>query len=285
MATIRSDGSVLSSNTPGPEGNLTQVTNLLYKVQLTGINYVDQDTNETKDTQNPEVTYTGIVLNPETYGQIFENIRDGSNLFGGKDNFAEKIRPINTKPFEGKIGISSEKQDGSIVYVACMDGDISYPVIVADGTNQLSQVGSKKEDGPRWRWQYNGIYFEIDKNGGLKVINKGGELGQTSFETAEAGNEFSISLNKKILEVKTGKVILKIDGETGQVEIEAEKIKLGVGATESLVLGQKFMELFKAHTHMGNMGAPTGPMLNKNAPITPEDEKAVLSKDDKVTTE
>ena len=45
------------------------------------------------------------------------------------------------------------------------------------------------------------------------------------------------------------------------MEIEAEKIKLGVGATESLVLGQKFMELFNGHVHLGNMGAPTSAAL------------------------
>lgn len=41
------------------------------------------------------------------------------------------------------------------------------------------------------------------------------------------------------------------------------KIELGAGAFEKVVLGNSFMTLFNAHTHIGNAGAPTSP------PITP----------------
>jgi hypothetical protein len=43
-------------------------------------------------------------------------------------------------------------------------------------------------------------------------------------------------------------------------------IELGQGAVEPLVLGNTFMSLFNAHTHVGNLGAPTSPPM---VPMTP----------------
>jgi hypothetical protein len=57
----------------------------------------------------------------------------------------------------------------------------------------------------------------------------------------------------------------------------ANTIELGKGAIEKLVLGDSFMALFNAHTHIGNLGAPTTPPV---LPMTP----AQLSQKPKVTT-
>ena len=57
----------------------------------------------------------------------------------------------------------------------------------------------------------------------------------------------------------------------------ANTIELGKGAIEKLVLGDSFMALFNAHTHIGNLGAPTTPPV---VPMTP----AQLSQKPKVTT-
>jgi hypothetical protein len=43
----------------------------------------------------------------------------------------------------------------------------------------------------------------------------------------------------------------------------AETIELGKGATEHVILGDKFMTLFNSHSHIGNAGAPV------SKPITP----------------
>ena len=40
---------------------------------------------------------------------------------------------------------------------------------------------------------------------------------------------------------------------------QTETIELGAGAAEKLVLGDTFLAFFNAHTHIGNMGAPTTP--------------------------
>ncbi len=52
---------------------------------------------------------------------------------------------------------------------------------------------------------------------------------------------------------------------------QSSSIELGLGASEKIVLGDSFMSFFNAHTHIGNLGAPTSP---PTAPFTP----ALLSK-------
>ena len=60
-----------------------------------------------------------------------------------------------------------------------------------------------------------------------------------------------------------GGVELRLTG-SGELVVKADKISLGEGATEKLVLGDAFMQLFNTHTHptgVGPSGPPTGPMM------------------------
>lgn len=52
--------------------------------------------------------------------------------------------------------------------------------------------------------------------------------------------------------------------QDGTVVVAADRIELGSGASEKLVLGDSFMQLFNAHTHptgVGPSGPPASPML------------------------
>lgn len=57
----------------------------------------------------------------------------------------------------------------------------------------------------------------------------------------------------------------------------SDTIELGKGATEKVILGNKFMSLFNSHTHTGNLGAPTSPPMK---PMTPGElsQKKVVTK-------
>ena len=48
----------------------------------------------------------------------------------------------------------------------------------------------------------------------------------------------------------------------------SSSIELGQGASEPLVLGNKFLSLFNSHTHIGDRGAPTSPPMK---PMTPSE--------------
>lgn len=105
------------------------------------------------------------------------------------------------------------------------------------------------------------------------------QKGRVSLEDAHGNRlcleEGKVSLADKsgnALEISGGEVVLR---SSGSIKIEAaSKVELGKGASEALVKGQKFMELFNAHIHP----TPRGPSGPPQTPMTP----AQLSQ--KVTT-
>lgn len=46
-----------------------------------------------------------------------------------------------------------------------------------------------------------------------------------------------------------------------KIEIDAPTAEIGQGTVESIIKGTTFQALFNAHTHNGNLGAPTGPPI------------------------
>jgi hypothetical protein len=56
----------------------------------------------------------------------------------------------------------------------------------------------------------------------------------------------------------------------------ASTIELGKGATEKVILGDKFMTLFNSHTHIGNVGAPTSPPIKPMTPAELSQKKVVV---------
>lgn len=71
-------------------------------------------------------------------------------------------------------------------------------------------------------------------------------------------------VNDGNITVETG---TKVTVKSPEVIIDAaNKIELGKGATEDVVLGNKLMTLFNSHTHIGVLGIPTSPPM---VPMTP----------------
>ncbi|NVB37032.1 hypothetical protein G6O69_04265 [Pseudenhygromyxa sp. WMMC2535] len=60
-----------------------------------------------------------------------------------------------------------------------------------------------------------------------------------------------------VIQASDGATTLTIDA-AGKVVIDAATIELGAGASEALVLGNAFMQLFNQHTHSTGVG-PSGP--------------------------
>ena len=71
-------------------------------------------------------------------------------------------------------------------------------------------------------------------------------------------------VNDGNITIETG---TKVTVKSPEVIIDAaNKIELGKGATEDVVLGNKFMSLFNSHTHIGVLGIPVSP---PTVPMTP----------------
>ena len=224
MSKLRSDGSVQSTNTPLNENTFQDMDFKIYKVLLTRIFYTDDRDNVSRGGQNPEVMYDGLILGGKREGQTLSNIRDAINLTGGKDNYGERIYRTNTFPVTGTGKVDINKQDGDLVYVALMQGNPAYPLIVGRATGVLDgdKTGATRSDGPRFRWEYNGIFFEVDKNGEMTLTRKGGQFQEKEgfFATAEDGDKVTFSLtNSKLTTTFAVTQIIKVeDGTTERVE-------------------------------------------------------------------
>jgi hypothetical protein len=48
---------------------------------------------------------------------------------------------------------------------------------------------------------------------------------------------------------------------SSKVKVDSPSIELGSKAAEAVIKGNTFQALFNAHTHIGNLGAPTGPPI------------------------
>lgn len=71
-------------------------------------------------------------------------------------------------------------------------------------------------------------------------------------------------INDGNITIETG---TKVTVKSPEVIIDAaRKIELGRGATEDVILGNKFMTLFNSHTHLSVLGVPTSPPV---VPMTP----------------
>jgi len=256
MTVQRSDGSVESANTPTSSNSFQDNDSNIYKVLLTKVYYSDDRKNISRGGQNPEVLYDGLILGGNSEGHALTNIRDASSLTGGKNNYAEHIYRTNTFPVTGTGKVDINKQDGDVVYVAYIQGKADYPIIVGRATGVLDgdKTGALRADGPRRRWEYNGIFFEVNKNGEMTLTRKGGQFQAKEgfFEPEEGGDKVTFSLTDSkltatfaktgITEVHDGiaqlvtltfKSGLKvtIDGASDQVKI------VTAGGTQTLVDG------------------------------------------------
>jgi hypothetical protein len=108
---------------------------------------------------------------------------------------------------------------------------------------------------------YKDTKINVKPDNSLFIDNPNGD----SIELKNDGN-ITIITSKKAT-VKSPAVVIDA----------ADTIELGKGATEKVVLGDSFLKLFNAHTHIGNLGAPTTPPV---IPMT----LAHLSQKPKVTT-
>lgn len=217
----RSDGSVQSSATPTYENAGRKEDNSLYRCMVTKVLFTDDPDNITSNSPNPRVLYDVVVLGGFSSGQVISNCRLSSSL-GGNFNFYERtLRASSENVSKTKL----QDNDGDVVYVQFVQGHQAYPVIVAldEGINTGDATGAAAADGQVERFQYNGIYHEIDKNGDFTWIRKGGEYDEENkFFTPEEEEPENVKLTVSdqliTLTLKNG-LTVTINGNTDKIDI------------------------------------------------------------------
>jgi len=178
--------------------------------------------------------FVGQVINSDDPLRMFRcKIKVSGLLDGIDDEMLPWIFPANTNVFgESGYGNGNYPKEGSWVKVRFPHNDI-----------------------------YSGEYL------GLPNPDPGM---QEFFKTEEYKNSkvFVFDIEEKLQVLYTqsqGFLILVENGYVNvtkdKVIINAPNIELGEGAVESIIKGDSFNAIWKTHTHVGNLGAPTGPPL------------------------
>lgn len=125
----------------------------------------------------------------------------------------------------------------------------------------------------------NGAYATMDKDGNVVLSNAVGSMvylnakdGQTTLMDASGamltivdGEVAMISSTGSSVTVgKTVNVLASSDvviASGGTATIKAGRVELAEGVQHPIVLGDTFQVLWSTHTHIGNLGGPTGPPI------------------------
>ncbi len=172
----RQDGSVKSANTPTWDNRYQVRDHGLYRGVVRDVIYTDNEFNNSGGAKDPnEVLYNVMIIGGDRDGQIFANARMMRTL-GGHANFEERI----LKKVEGLSGLDPmsfplilpdlavnemSKWNGDSVYIQFLNGDPTMPVITGLAYHQASKPEATKDDGQRYRWKFNGLLKEINKEG------------------------------------------------------------------------------------------------------------------------
>jgi hypothetical protein len=274
---IRSDGSYQSANTPtfANTGKFKEDYNL-YRCMVTKVIYVDDDSNITKNSQNPEVIYECVILGGYKEGQKLTNVRLCPSI-GGDDNYSEMTLTPASKPI---TDTRLADQDGDIVMVEFIQSQRGYPVIVAFGNSLNAAHGATKATGPKLETQYNGLNYQINNAGELTITRKGGSLDASTgrFKPVKSmDSSISLKKNQLITITTKGGTTITVDGANdiiklltaggGELNIVKGKVAFGASGTELLQQISDTLDKIKTfmnsvdstHDHIGNLGYPTSP--------------------------
>jgi hypothetical protein len=182
-------------------------------------------------------------------GSIVSIRFDNGNIYHPEYFFNQKIS------VEAKAEIENSYENAHIIV---------YDTVTAG----FLKIFFTEEKGLMFDYQQTQINIKNDKSVLIQTAS-----GNSKVEILDDGtinvtqtNDINITTDKAI-NLKAKDVIID----------HASTIELGKGATEKVILGNKFMSLFNSHTHLGNLGAPTGPPIK---PMTPGElsQKNVVTK-------
>lgn len=181
-----------------------------------------------------------------------------------------------TQPYAGPdYGAVFVPEEDTEVLVAFEHGDMRFPVVVGGLYNgeQKPPTARKDEDRKMLRTKHGHELVFDDKSGSQAVWLKTKDEHEIKIDdtngkiTATTKNGPSITIDKTgTLTIDTGtgqKITLNgsaVTIEGASVTLSSSQISLGQGASEPLVLGRTFLNLFNSHVHTCTApGSPSSP--------------------------
>lgn len=214
--------------------------------------------------------------------------------FGSLADYLEfTLRPKTFQTNKGAPVFSN--QDGAIVLIQCLDG-VGDKAIVTGYLIHPDRQTNITSNAPQLAGEYNGVNVVVNNDGSCALTFKGAtdskgiptnpSQGNTVIQIQTDGTFQITNSSVTITGAKSGDLTINttadanvtIGGNTnitttgtaniiaqGTTTLDGSTVLLGQGATESVIKGDIFKEIFNNHTHLGNLGIPTG------VPLTPLD--------------
>ena len=259
--------------------------------------------NYTKLTTEYDVTVLEQNENVSCTNIVYRNCVSSEGMGSIADFFEKNLRQQTQNNNTGGE-VNTSGQNGAIVILLCLDAYTQKAVIIGGLTHPDRQT-LLTSSAPQLYGEYNGVAVAINPDGSTSLTFNGatdnnGEVtnpsqGTTVFSIATDGSyEFTNSAvtiqgtKSGVLNIITtsdanvtvgGNTNITTAGNTdittagtaniiaqGVTTIDGSTIKLGVGAVESVILGNSFAAIFDAHVHIGNLGVPTSPPLETAEP-------------------
>lgn len=228
MSKRRWNGSYQSSNTPiYNKPGVKRDDYALYRCMITKVLYVDDPSNISRNSQNPEVLYDAVILGGSEEGNVLSNCRLASWL-GGNSNYSERILVPTSKDLSS---VRLSQHDGDIVYIEFNQGHDGYPVIISTSKGLSNKIAATTAEGPRLLEEYNGLVRNINNKGELITTMKSGKTKEGRFQSESSFlvKEEWLSTEKVDLTFRTG---LKLSHD-GKNDISTTTYKNGLSLIEN----------------------------------------------------
>jgi hypothetical protein len=216
--------------------------------------------------------------NKGTTSILYKNCLSSQGFGSIADFFEFTLRYKTTQNQTGAPTFSD--QDGAIVLIKCLDNCGDKAIVVGnlihpDRPTDITSIA------PQMAGEYNGVAVTVNNDGSCSFTFKGAtdsqgvptdpSQGNTTVQIATDGS-FSIQHSAVTVQLqRSGEINITCTGAAniiaqGTTTVDGSTIKLGKDATQSVIRGDDFAEIFNNHAHLGNLGFPTSP------PLAPMDE-------------
>jgi len=145
------------------------------------------------------------------------------DAFGGvADYFQMRYRPAKDPKKVKKTG-SLKDETGSIVLLLCLDGNAEKAVILKSMHNPSKPVVLTKDKGIHAEGEYNGVNWQVDKDGALKVTFRSATEDDGTPKDEEAGGTFWTIEKDGSFEFNDGNTeSIRVDKTTKKIDVKAD---------------------------------------------------------------
>tara|TARA_A100001037_G_C15153237_1_gene641148 strand:+ start:4975 stop:5700 length:726 start_codon:yes stop_codon:yes gene_type:complete len=207
-------------------------------------------------------------------GEVVENkdpLKEGRcrvKVFGKFDKIPTEAIPWATQGNENITGSYNVPKIGDIVSIRFDNGDIYHPeyfftINSLDRRSYKDEVLSELDD--ELATKSHSILYDSENNVRVYYHPEDGLMINLGVENTRKKEPYIQIKNNGEINIFTESNNITVNTDQ-QVEIKCDKayvnssnIELGETAMEQVIKGNTFQALFNAHTHVGNMGAPTTP--------------------------